>query len=179
VAARRGEDEEVTRSDEVSARFVGAWRLLSWEARDSRGDIQYPFGEQAAGQLFYDAVGNMSAQLMSADRARFAVRDPALSTDAEVRDAFDGYVAYFGTYSIDESKCAVTHHVTGASFPNWIGIDLVRYYAFDVGGRLRLSTPPIDVGGQSLEYILLWEHLETMNQDLETHDRVRADWRPA
>ena len=120
---------------ETASRFVGAWRLLSCEARDSTGQVQYPFGERATGQLFYDAVGNMSAQLMRADRARFAAADPPLGTDVEVRDPFDGYVAYFGAYSIDDSRNAITYHVTGASFPNWIGIDLVRYFTFDEQGR--------------------------------------------
>jgi hypothetical protein len=39
------------------------------------------------------------------------------------------------------------------------GMDLVRYYTFDEDGRLRLSTPPIDVGGRSLEYVLLRERI--------------------
>jgi hypothetical protein len=101
----------------------------------------------------------MSAQLGKTNRARFAAKDPAFATDAEVRGAFDGYIAYFGTYSVDESKGAVTHRVVGASFPNWVGVDLVRLYTFDERGRLRLATPPIDVGGRSLEYVLLWERM--------------------
>jgi hypothetical protein len=109
--------------------------------------------------LLYDGAGNMSAQLGKTNRARFTSRDPTLGTDAEVRDAFDGYIAYFGTYSIDESKHAITHHVVGASFPNWVGVDLVRIYTFDEGGRLQLATPPIVVGGRSLEYVLLWERM--------------------
>jgi hypothetical protein len=107
----------------------------------------------------YDASGNMSAQLMKTERARFRGRDPALATDAEVRDAFDGYIGYYGTYSVDDSMRAVTHYVHGASFPNWTGTNLVRFYAFDENGRLRLSTPPIEVGGESLEYILWWERM--------------------
>lgn len=153
--------------DEAAFEFVGAWRLLSCEARDSRGQVQYPFGERATGQLFYDGAGNMSAQLMKADRTRFAARDPARGTDAEVRDAFAGYVAYFGTYSIDDEKSTVTHRVTGASFPNWVGVDLVRHYTFDDGGRLRLSTPPIEVGGQSLDYVLLWERMSSADLGIQ------------
>jgi hypothetical protein len=38
-------------------------------------------------------------------------------------------------------------------------MDLVRYDTFDEDGRLRLATPPIDVGGRSLEYVLLWERI--------------------
>jgi len=149
----------VTADDRTEKRFTGAWRLLSCETRDSSGEVQYPFGQRPGGQLLYDGAGNMSAQLGRTNRARFVARDPALGTDAEVRDAFDGYIAYFGTYSVDESVQAVTHHVVGASFPNWIGIDLVRHYAFDESGRLRLATPPIAVGGRSLEYVLLWERM--------------------
>ena len=62
-------------------------------------------------------------------------------------------------YSIDEAAHAITHHVVGASFPNWVGVDLVRHYAFDERGRLRLATPPIEAGGRSLEYVLLWERM--------------------
>ena len=149
----------MTPQREIAPRFIGAWRLLSCETRSGSGQTRFPFGERPAGQLLNDAAGNMSAQLMRTDRARFAARDPALATDAEVRVAFDGYIAYFGTYSVDDVTHAVTHRVNGASFPNWIGTDLVRSYAFEDGGRLRLSTPPIEIGGESLEYILLWERM--------------------
>ena len=148
------------RADDVASQFVGAWRLLSCETRNSKGDVRFPFGERPKGQLLYDASGNMSAQLMKADRASFVSRDPARGTDAEVRDAFDGYIGYFGTYSVDMATGAVTHYVHGASFPNWMGANLVRSYAFDEQGRLRLSTPPIEVNGESLEYVLVWERIE-------------------
>lgn len=161
MSASQSQDDarSSTASGEMASRFVGAWRLLACETRNSRGQVQFPFGDKPTGQLLYDASGNMSAQLMKTARARFASRDPALGTDAEVRDAFDGYIAYFGTYSIDDSTRAVTHTVHGASFPNWTGAKLVRSYAFDERGRLRLSTPAIEVGGESLEYILLWERM--------------------
>ena len=143
----------------TASKFVGAWRLLSCETRNTNGRVEHPFGEQPAGQLVYDASGNMSAQLMRENRPRFASRDPARGTDAEVRAAFDGYIGYYGTYAVDEGKRAVTHFVQGASFPNWIGSELTRAYDFDERGRLRLSTPPIEIAGESLEYVLLWERI--------------------
>ena len=156
---REDDDRSSTPFTDVAARFIGAWRLLACETRNSRGEVQFPFGEKPTGQLFYDASGNMSAQLMKTDRARFASRDPGRGTDAEVRDAFDGYIAYFGTYSIDDSTHTVTHKVHGASYPNWMGADLVRSYSFDGRLRLRLATPPIEVAGESLEYVLWWERM--------------------
>lgn len=41
--------------------LVGTWRLVSYEARDSKGQIQYRLGEHVSGQLIYDSAGNMSA----------------------------------------------------------------------------------------------------------------------
>ena len=159
AASRQDDAPDSPASSEVASRFIGAWRLLACETRNSRGRVEFPFGDKPKGQLLYDASGNMSAQLMRTERARFASRDPALGTDAEVREAFGGYIGYFGTYSIDDSTQSVTHKVHGASFPNWTGANLVRSYAFDEKGLLRLSTPPIQVGGESLEYVLWWERI--------------------
>jgi Lipocalin-like domain len=139
--------------------LLGTWQLVSYQARDSEGQIHCPLGEQVSGQLIYDSAGNMSAHAMRNDRPCFASKDPARGTDAEIRAAFEGHVSYFGTYTIDPQTQTVTHHVRGASFPNWVGSDQLRYYRFD-GSRLLLSTPPLLEGGQSFEYLLIWERIQ-------------------
>jgi len=138
---------------------VGTWRLESFEARDSKGELQYPLGKHVSGLLHYDAGGNMSAHVMSNDRPLFGTNDPGRGTDAEVRAAFEGHASYFGTYSVDLAMRTVTHHVRGASYPNWIGGDQVRHFKFDGSRRLSLSTPSLVSGGQSLEYVLIWERI--------------------
>ena len=95
---------------------------------------------------------------MRIDRPTFASDDSGAGTDAEVRAAFEGHASYFGTYTIDRSARAVTHHVHGASYPNWVGHDQIRAYRID-GSHLVLSTPPILFRGESLEYILTWERM--------------------
>lgn len=138
--------------------LLGTWRLVSYEACDSEGRVQYPLGEKVSGLLVYDAGGNMSAHVMRNDLPRFAANDPARGTDVELRAAFDGYGSYFGTYTIDDAKRTVTHHVRGAWYPNWIGQDQIRHFKFD-GSRLLLSTPPLVWDGQSFEYVLTWERI--------------------
>ena len=138
--------------------LVGTWRLVSYEARTSSGEARYPLGQDVVGQLFYDVHGNMSGHVMRVDRPTFASDDSGAGTDAEVRAAFEGHVSYFGTYMIDPSARTVTHHVRGASYPNWMGHDQIRYYRID-GSRLVLSTPPILGRGESLEYTLIWERI--------------------
>src|SRR5438045_9641154 len=65
--------------------LLGTWRLVSYEARDSDGAIQYPLGKNVSGLLVYDGGGNMSAHVMRNDRPFFAAKDPARATDAELR----------------------------------------------------------------------------------------------
>jgi Lipocalin-like domain len=138
--------------------LVGTWRLVSYEARTSAGEVRYPLGRHVVGQLVYDVGGNMSAHVMRVDRPTFATDDSGSGTDAKVRAAFEGHVAYFGTYTIDSSARTVTHHVHGASYPNWIGRDQIRYYRVD-GPHLVLSSPPILDRGESLKYTLIWERI--------------------
>ena len=138
--------------------MVGAWRLVSYESRDNTGAVHYPFGQGAIGRLLYDAHGNVSAMLMKSDRPPFASQDPLRGTDAEVRAAFHGFSAYFGTYSVNPLTRTVTHHVIAASYPNWVNGDQVRCYKLD-GKHLVLSTPPIQIGGRPLTTVLAWERL--------------------
>ena len=70
----------------------------------------------------------MSALLMDPDRKRFASNDLKLGTEEEIKQAYEKFDAYCGTYTVDAEKGTVTHHVEGAKFPNWVGTDQVRYY---------------------------------------------------
>jgi hypothetical protein len=136
--------------------LAGTWRLVFYEARTASGEIRYPLGQHVVGQLFYDVRGNMSVHVMRVDRPTFASDDSGSGTDAEVRVAFEGHASYFGTYTIDRSARTVTHHVRGASYPNWMGHDQVRYHCIE-GPHLVLSTPPIPYRGESLDWMLTWE----------------------
>jgi hypothetical protein len=136
--------------------LIGTWRLVSYKAQTSSGEIRYPLGQHVVGQLFYDLHGNMSAHVMRVDRPPFSSDDSGSGSDAEVRAAFEGHTSYFGTYRIDPADETITHHVHGASYPNWMGHDQTRYYRVD-GDHLVLSTPPILFRGELLKYILTWE----------------------
>jgi len=53
----------------------------------------------------------------------FASGDDEKPTGEEVKTAFTGYFAYFGTYSVDAAKNVVIHHVEGSLKPSFIGTD--------------------------------------------------------
>ena len=66
------------------SRLLGTWRLVSYEARDSEGRVEYPLGENVSGLLIYDDGGNMSVHVMRNDLLLFAANDPAFASCATI-----------------------------------------------------------------------------------------------
>jgi len=139
---------------------VGTWELLAFESRDRAGATTYPLGRRPKGILIYDRAHWVVAQLFDPDRPPFTSGDRARGTDSEIRAAFNGSFAYYGHYALDPARGIVTHHVEGASFPNWIGTDLVREYHLDQDAagrdRLTITTRPQIVAGHRIVTVLVW-----------------------
>jgi hypothetical protein len=125
------------RSDD-RARLIGAWRLKEWSEHIATGETRYPLGETATGQLIYSEDGHVAAQLMRAGVPKFAQDDWRKATGAEEGPAWMGYFGYWGSFSIDEEKHAVIHHIEGSWFPNLLGTDQVRVYKIE-GQQLILD----------------------------------------
>lgn len=144
-------------SSNITPKLVGAWNLVSFDAQDPSGQTSYPFGRKAQGRLIYEANGRMAVQLMNPDRPRFASGDLLLTSEAEVRAAFNGYAAYYGSYSVDQGQGIIVHHVEAAHIPNWVGTDQVRHFEFQ-GNRLTLKGSLLRGGVQKV-VSLVWERL--------------------
>ena len=118
----------------TNEQFVGTWRLVSTEHRDSNGSLHYPYGQNPIGILMYDSDGHMSVQIMRRGRPAIVAIDSG--TPEESRAAFGGYAAYFGTYDINEQEGSVVHHLEASLLP-WVGGDQKRLFVFS-GDRLTL-----------------------------------------
>jgi len=137
-------------------KFTGTWRLLECYGSWSDGRITYPYGEKPEGQLIYDGHGSFSGQIVGNGRPAFQSGNLLKGTEEEIKTAFEGYIAYYGSYEIDEANSKVTHRVVGSLFPNWIGDIQTRNFEFE-GEKLRLSTQPIKGRTADLTNVLLWE----------------------
>ena len=84
----------------------------------------------------------MAWQVMRPDRA-----------GAENADA--GYLAYFGTYAVNDDGRSVVHRVEGALNPAWVGGDQLRGLRFD-GERLVLSAD-VRKSDTVVTHVLTWE----------------------
>jgi hypothetical protein len=147
------------RTKPVKDQFVGTWKLVATEYRDEAGNRIYPYGEGSSGRIIYDARGYLSVHVVRAGQPRFASDALFGSTPQEAKEAFDGYIGYFGSYTVDERAGTVTHHIEGSANPNWVGGDQVRFYQFS-GNRLTLRTPPLPTPGGSMSGALTWERID-------------------
>ena len=129
--------------------FVGTWRLISIETRGADGSIApgpNPVGGvNPTGTVMYDAAGHVSLQIMPSGRpATLNILQP-LSPD-QAKEALFGYIAYYGTYTLDLRARVMHIHFDGSLNPSMVGTDGERYYEFNgnrmtfrAGANTRLS----------------------------------------
>jgi hypothetical protein len=135
VGARSTNGQAAPASDEAK-RFIGTWRLIS---------------DTSTGLMYYDGLGNMAAQVMPTHaRAKYAGTQP---TPEEAKEAITGYLAYFGTYTVNERAHTIAHHRKGNINPGQVGDDAVRGYEFAPGDRVMLT--PVGSGNQ-----IIWERMK-------------------
>lgn len=148
-----------TRPPSIRERVLGAWDLISWEETNAAtGEIAYPCGKNAVGQIIYDASGRMSAQIMNPER-REVGGQPRVNlswvkelSGAQALDVLSGYISYFGRFTVDEARHAITHHVNGDIKPGTAAVDKVRFAEFLTKDRIVLKYP----NGPN-ENRLIWE----------------------
>ena len=144
-------------SDSIQTQLIGAWQLTGMETTLPDGQVVHPFTETPMGMIIYTQSGHMSAHVVDPHRAKFASEDMSQGTDSEIRHAFDGFVSYCGTYSIDEASGKVLHHVQNALFPNWQGDIQERFFSFE-DDKLILTTPPMPMGDAGvITTALIWK----------------------
>lgn len=149
----RRRSAQASTTDAVRDRLIGDWTLVSYEAEHRDGRRTRPYGE-AVGRLSYSASGHMAGQVMRPGR------EPVGSTADRVqslRPAYLGYIAYFGTYELNDRGDTVVHHVQGALNPEWVGGQQVRRIRFD-GDRLILRADVQRPEG-AVDHVLTWRRL--------------------
>ena len=137
----------------MKERLVGTWHLVSYETIEPDGGRGRPFGN-AVGRLTYDASGNMTGQVMRPNRSRVELGEGSAQ---QVRAAYTGYIAYFGTYDIAADGQSVVHHVHGALNPAWVGGDQIRGLRFEED-RLVLHAE-VPKAGAIVRHVLTWKRI--------------------
>jgi hypothetical protein len=123
-------------------RLIGAWHLAHIESPGTDGNATET--PQPTGMLLYTRDGHVSVQLMY----------PKSASGVSNQYVLNGYEASFGSFTIDEAKHTLTHHVIGSNTGDMVvGKDLPRRYRFREDGRLVIRSADLDE-----HWFVVWEH---------------------
>ena len=149
------------RQDDVAQKLAGAWRLVSVEGTDPTFHFAF---DHPTGVIIYDRSGWMSVQIDITGTRKPFVNGAAGGTDEEKIYAFNNYLAYYGTYTLDLKAQTVTHHLQDATTPNSRGVNNVRWFEFQGNDRLILIPREDGKGGvidrRNATFKLVWERIK-------------------
>jgi hypothetical protein len=118
--------------------LVGTWTLMSITL-EKDGQTTDMYGANPQGQQILDANGGYSLIIIRSDIPKFASNNRVEGTPEENKAVVQGSIAFFGTYTVDDSAKTLTQHVESCSFPNFNGTD--RKLSFSISGdELHFTT---------------------------------------
>lgn len=138
--------------------LVGTWELIRWYNEDASGQRFFPFGEDVSGYISYSPDGFVFVHMSAADRPHYADSDPFTGTPQEHQAAMISHITYAGKYTQDDD--VVTHHVTQASCPNWVGSKQVRNVSLNKDD-LSLSAAGAKFQGHDVTAYVDWVRAKT------------------
>ena len=149
--------------------LLGVWELVSLQDHRPNGDVLDWMGKKPSGMLIYSPSGRMTIQIMRDPRPMTA--GPIWSSDGhsvlpnapanEIRDAYSGYYAYFGTWDVDERAHTVTHRVHASLRSGEVDSNYVRPYEISAE-QLLLRYPVSGPDGETRTRVLIWRRAERL-----------------
>lgn len=117
----------VDHSQNLSNKLIGTWKLIEFSDLDTiTGQWKYDYGKHPKGYFTYTKSGIVNLNI-SVDTILAITEDSAKNYNVNLlKWLYNNSFGYFGTYSVDNKKSIVTHHVTGGSLPWFIDTDQPR-----------------------------------------------------
>ena len=132
----------------LKEQLAGTWTAVSWEQVGKDGSKFERFGANPKGVNVFDANGRFVVVFARSDLPKLAAQDPMKSTSAENKAIMEGSIAYFGTYTVDESAKVVTMKVESSSFANQVASDQKRTVTSITPTELKMQNTTVLSGGQ-------------------------------
>jgi len=144
------EGDAVAQQKSVKEHLVGTWIYVS--STSTRADGSKTDNPNLKAIVIYTSDGHFAFVSVRDDLPKFANPDRARATAEEAKAVVAGSIAYFGTYSINETDKVLTANVEGSTYPNLIGTDQKRIITSLTSDELRFTNPRT-LTGVTLEFV--------------------------
>lgn len=101
--------------------LVGTWMLAAVTAQRADGSKAEPFGADPKGIIIFTADGYFSLLQSRPDLPKIAANDRAKATPEEATAVVAGSIAYYGTYSINETEKTIAVKIEQSTYANLMG----------------------------------------------------------
>jgi len=135
----------------AKSQLVGAWTLVAAENVRANGSKAEVFGSNPKGTIIFSSDGHFALVQMRADLPKLASNSRDRGTPEENKALVQGSIAYFGTYSFNESDKVITVRLEGSTYPN-VGGEQKRIVTSLTANELKFTNPQTP-SGDTLEVV--------------------------
>jgi hypothetical protein len=134
----------------LSEGLIGAWTLVSVEARQDNGSDSVPFGDNPQGVIIFTPSGHFSLFQSRETLPKLAANDRARATPEEAAAVVEGSIAYHGRYSVDDARRSIAVRLDGSTYANLLGSAQERLVTSLTREELRFANPRTPSGATLL-----------------------------
>ena len=128
--------------------LVGTWTMVSNVNTRPDGTKYEALGRNPRGVFVLDANGRFVITIIGEGRPSFTSNSRLEGTADENKYAVQGAIAYFGTYTVNESDHTLNFHIERSTFPNWDGTDQKRIVTL-TGDEMKYTNTAASGGGKA------------------------------
>lgn len=131
--------------------LVGSWSAVS-NTEEYADGAKTPWGPDVKGTLIIEANGQFALEIGVGDRAKPA-GNPA-------ENPVGKFIAYFGSYGVDEASKTISFKIVRSSFPGWDGTEQKRVVT-EIGDQMTFkSAAPIPSGKGPFTPVVVWSRVK-------------------
>jgi hypothetical protein len=133
----------------LKEQLIGIWMLVSNDNVAPDGMKREPFGSNPKGVLMLQANGHYAQVFTRPARPKFKSNNRLTGTPEEIKAAWDGALAHFGTWSVIEADKTVLLRVDGSFYPNQEGSEDKRLVERVSAEELKFVNAASTAGGRT------------------------------
>jgi len=144
-----GSSEPSAQQSSLKDQITGTWLLVSNDNIAPNGQRRQLFGPNPKGMVILHGNGHFTQIYLRPDRPKFKASSRLRGTPEEIKSAWDGMVALFGTWSTNDADRTILMRIQGHSFPNSEGRESKRTISALTSDQLAWFTIAPAAGGRS------------------------------
>ena len=139
----------VAQQKSLKDQLAGIWTLVSNDNVAPDGTKRQLFGANPKGILILEASGRYAQVQVRPDRPKFQANNRLQGTPEEIKAAWEGTIAHFGTWSVNEADKTLILRLENSTYPNQDGAEQKRTITSLAGDELKYVNPTPAAGGRA------------------------------